>query len=691
MARSHHLAAAATAAGLALAGPGLVPAARADCQTAGAVTTCSGESGGGAFGVQQIGDARTVINLGTLTGTTAGVSLAGDGDVVINTGTIAGGSGVQTAGSNNTVTNGGTIAGAIDGINLGGISPFGNTVINNGLVTGGQGAGIAMIGAGLIVNNGVVRNVATDAGGALVGFALNVATGAVTVNNGTFDGVIFSGGSLVNAGLITVSVPGTGATHTITTFQQAASGVLRLRGDAAGNRDRLVIEQPSTLGGALQVALQPGLYGNTTVYASMVRGGGGFGGTQFAAATASSPYFTVSVTYGAITPTDVDVTLTRIPFNQVPGLTVNQRAIATALEQAYNPGLTGPAATLYTNLFAAPGLPVLDSLSGEIASAVQNPSFALGMQVLDMMSGRQQRRRDMPCTGSSGGGSGRWSAWAAGLGLGGHRDGDAGIGSARLGSSSAGGAAGADMCIGSNFVLGITVGAATTDFSLDGRAASGTARTGFVGTYGSWSFGPVYVDIGLAYLRNEYSTTRTATVNTLNEIATGDFAGNQVASRMEAGWRFHVRGFQLVPFVGLSGQVLRQNSYGETAVSTATGQPGVLGLNMQGATTNAPLPVLGGEASTTWEIGELLTITPRLRLSWGRETSTDRKASGSFQSLPGANFTVNGAPAARSAINVRAGVDIDVLRFFEAYAQFDGALAAGGSGFAGTAGVRMTW
>src|SRR5262249_12803909 len=46
----------------------------------------------------------------------------------------------------------------------------------------------------------------------------------------------------------------------------------------------------------------------------------------------------------------VDVTLTRTPFGAVAGLTANQRAVGNALEAGYSTTLTGPAATLYTNL-----------------------------------------------------------------------------------------------------------------------------------------------------------------------------------------------------------------------------------------------------------------------------------------------------------------------------------------------------
>jgi uncharacterized protein with beta-barrel porin domain len=63
----------------------------------------------------------------------------------------------------------------------------------------------------------------------------------------------------------------------------------------------------------------------------------------------------------------------------------------------------------------------------------------------------------------------------------------------------------------------------------------------------------------------------------------------------------------------------------------------------------------------------------------------------SFLSIPEASFTVHGARAARDAAMVRAGVDLTLFGLAEVYAQFDGALAAGGSAYAGKGGIRLAW
>ena len=60
------------------------------------------------------------------------------------------------------------------------------------------------------------------------------------------------------------------------------------------------------------------------------------------------------------------------------GLSANQRAVGNALEGAYATTLTGPAATLCTNLLMTGTPEALSQLSGEGTTAAQNATFASG-------------------------------------------------------------------------------------------------------------------------------------------------------------------------------------------------------------------------------------------------------------------------------------------------------------------------
>jgi outer membrane autotransporter protein len=163
--------------------------------------------------------------------------------------------------------------------------------------------------------------------------------------------------------------------------------------------------------------------------------------------------------------------------------------------------------------------------------------------------------------------------------------------------------------------------------------------------------GPLYVDATATYGLAQFSTNRIATQGTFVERATGDFDLDNVNS----------------------------------------GAPGILGLTYQHQTTTSVRSTLGGQAATTFQFGERLSVTPRLRAAWAHEFNADRQVNASFLSIPGAAFTINGARPARDAALVSAGVDVGMGRNVTVYAHFDGELAGSGNAYAGSGGLRVSW
>jgi uncharacterized protein with beta-barrel porin domain len=685
----------------------------------------------------------TVTNNGTITATaTEGqafgiqVQLGGGGNTIVNNGIITAtvtGSAVSTtaigiqAFASDTITNSGTIeAIATGGGDSIAVALFGLNVLTNtasGRIIANSPGGIAVEfddASNTLINQGLIQAIGV---GGIALSACGCVSDTVVVNSGTIDGqVSLDGGSntLTNSGLITVSTAGTGIAHLVAgTFTQTASGTLALRVDATPTSDTLAIVGTANLGGTLRATVQPGLYGATQTYVKVIDGtGGGTVVGTFASVASSSPFFAPSAAYFA---DHVDLTLTRIAFGAVPGATDNQRAVGNALESQYSVGLTGNAATIYANLLAATSLAALDALSGEIGTGAQNPSFAMGDAFSGALFGQLQRWR---AGGSASSGQSaayrvqfaaarpayemaqavpgastwpprsvgpRWAAWASGFGLGGSRDGDGSVGSGRLGYTMGGGAFGADAEIAPNLVIGGAVAAAASYFSLDSRASSGDARTIFFGLYGSWTSGPLYVDAALSYGHGQFTTKRTITSGTTTELANGAFDGNQYGGRIEAGWRFMVQRYELTPFAGLAVQALQQDGYRESTSDATTFAPGILGLSYQGETTTSVRSFLGGQAATTYRLGERMTVSPRLRLAWAHEFSADRQVNASFLSIPGAAFTVSGARPPRDSAIVGAGVDLALGRNVALFAQFDGDLSADGNAYAGTGGLRISW
>jgi len=181
----------------------------------------------------------------------------------------------------------------------------------------------------------------------------------------------------LSAGTLTMLPGGMLATGTYT----QTGGLLQFQLAPSGS-GRIEIVNTATLGGTLGVAVTPGLYGQSTPYTLL--SAGAISG-QFAQFISSPPSAFLSLSGPVYSPTSVDVTLTRTPFGAVAGLNANQRAVGNALEGAYATTLTGPAATLYTNLLMTGTPNALSQLSGEGITTAQNAAFGSGRMFDSLM------------------------------------------------------------------------------------------------------------------------------------------------------------------------------------------------------------------------------------------------------------------------------------------------------------------
>jgi hypothetical protein len=213
-------------------------------------------------------------------------------------------------------------------------------------------------------------------------------SGGLLTGNGT---IIAAGG---NTGVCNTGVCNTGGTVMpigsliIQGNYTQPGGTLEYQLSPGGSLGKLVVQGNATLGqgnatlgGTLAATITPGLYDSSSHYAGVLTASSVSG--EFAQASSSSVFLTLSTT---LTPTSVDLTLNRIPFGAVLGLSGNQRAVGNALEAAYSTTLTGQQALFYGNVLASPTTNVLTQLSGESnAGAGQIAAFQLTNQFLLLM------------------------------------------------------------------------------------------------------------------------------------------------------------------------------------------------------------------------------------------------------------------------------------------------------------------
>jgi uncharacterized protein with beta-barrel porin domain len=84
-------------------------------------------------------------------------------------------------------------------------------------------------------------------------------------------------------------------------------------------------------------------------------------------------------------------------------------------------------------------------------------------------------------------------------------------------------------------------------------------------------------------------------------------------------------------------------------------------------------------------------LTLRGRAAWAHDTNPDRNAQATFQSLPGVNFVVNGAAAARNSALTSASAGIAWTNGLAFAATFEGEFSDTTRSYAGKGVVRYTW
>lgn len=644
--------------------------ALADCSPPGGPTvTCTGTTAGFGDGTQS----NLTINIQSGATVSANPALNIDStNIVNNSGTISTGDsgfGIQLQ-NNNTINNSGTIRAGVDGDTIRGVGTSGNTVNNTGTIDG------------RVVLNGV---------------------GNVLINSGVL--------AILNANTAT------GAAHTTNTFTQTASGTLAVQVDNVSGMVGSILAATANINGTLRIIPRAGLYDPVTAYDNIVNASGTLNGT-FSTVTSASPFLTPSIVTDGTT---IDLTLTRVGFGSVSGMTPNQRAVGNAIEPGYSTALTGNAATFYGNLLAATSVSALDQLSGQGVSASQGASFGAGSLFTAAMSNQGLNgdssvtsvvfdpaplqyapSKDRKPRGSDAFASlvtkappiveqpGRWRVWTAGFGADRRVDGETSPGSASQTSRSYGGVIGVDHQVSRDLLLGIAAGGSESNFSVSDLSTSGRATGGHVGIYAVKTWNAFYAAASLSYARFDNSTTRTITGIGPTETATGSFASDLFGGRVELGWKQAYRGFTVTPFVAVEPSTLRQRGFTETSVQ-AGGAPGILGLTVDARTTNSLPTFVGAQFDTRTTFSNGWVLSPFARLSWVHEFEPNRRVSASFITLPTAAFTVDGARAASDSARLDTGARLTMLPGKSLFANFTGEWSDRSRSYAAVGGFRVAW
>ncbi len=598
------------------------------------------------------------------------------------------------------------------------VSGPGTTVSAGGMLV----VGVAATGSLTIANGASVT-----ANGVLLAFNPGFSSGAINVTGagstltstgaigiGSPDGAlnVLDGGRvdaatvIISEGRITIgggsSLNGAGLLLTGT-----ATTTFGLRGSLTNQIN--VGANPATLDGALVIT---GRNVGRTTY-TLVRSG------DLTGSTFSSVSFDPLLRNPVLSYTTGDVLLTVDPFlltSLLPGtVNTNQRNVAQAIDNALAGGAQPSMA--FENIFFLPGpelLNTLSQLSGEPGAGVQQSVLTgAGMfmgSVFDHAFGS-------PAGGAGAGGAplgyapqrqvsrqaaqayaavtpkdrpvsfeGRWSVWAAGYGGSSRISGDNAAGSHDTTSRVYGVTGGATYRASADSQLGFALGGAGSSFGIADGLGSGTSDSFNAALYGHHAFGPAYMAAALGYSWQDASTDRTVTAGGTTEVLRASFRPQALVARLEGGRRFEMPVFSVTPYAAVQTTTLFMPAYAEFAASG----PGLFALSYDSSRATTTRGELGARFDTMAALGDR-PLMLRAKAAWAHDWNNDRTVTATFQQLPGATFTVNGATPAANAALLSFGADLALGPGWTVGAGFDGEFSRTNASYAGKGNLRYSW
>jgi T5SS/PEP-CTERM-associated repeat protein len=613
----------------------------------------------------------------------------------------------------------------------------GSAVNATDIFVGEGGTGIVNVTNGGQVNLTGTTFIA-DCGCTVGTVTVSGAGSAWTSALGTTIGVFGTGqfnvldGATVNLGPVFLGTgPGTGTLKIDATSQATVAGGSYTQGS----------------GGTLNVGISPTSNGKVTVTGGdidLTNGGAGNGALVVNAKTTVAKTYTIMTTDGAViggfsgvsvvgnannlqvlygvscgagcSAVQLTVDTFSVANNLPSGLTGNPKHVADALDKAIASGLTIP--DPFFNVFALSGgslVKALSQLSGEPAAGAEqsniqlmnsfmalllnpfsgalndNPgaigparAFGPGEQISPEAAAAYaavtpKDKRVAPFAA-------RWTVWGQAYGGYNTTNGDTSSGSHNSTARTYGLATGFDYRSSADTMVGFALAGGGESWGLSDGLGGGHGEALQLGVYGTKQYGAAYLSGSLAYAAHNITTDRTVTVAGSDQLR-ANFTAQSVGGRIETGYRFLTPYAGVTPYAALQLQGFFTPSYGENAVSGTNAFALAYGARSSLATRTE----LGAWFDKTLALEDDKVLSLRLRTAWANDHQSDQAIGASFQTLPGASFTVNGAKPATNLALVTAGAELKLANNVSVGVKFDGEFAGVSQTYAGTGVVRRVW
>jgi uncharacterized protein with beta-barrel porin domain len=286
----------------------------------------------------------------------------------------------------------------------------------------------------------------------------------------------------------------------------------------------------------------------------------------------------------------------------------------------------------------------------------------------------------------------RWSIWAAGYGGQSNLSGSAFAGSHDLSARAYGFATGLDYRVTPYSVVGFALGGGGTNYSIANGFGGGHSDMFQAAVYSLTRVDAAYVSAAIAYGWHGETTDRTVTVAGFDQLTAG-FNANNIAGRVEGGYRFAVpglfdpQGFGVTPYGAFQMQAFYTPSYSETATA---GSP-LFALSYDAHTTEVIRTELGAWIDRPFRVSDDAVVSLRGRAAWAHDDWSGLTYTPSFLSLAGTNWSETGAPPPRDLLLASAVAEVSFSNGISLAGKFDAELSQHSETYIGSARLRYNW
>ncbi len=248
------------------------------------------------------------------------------------------------------------------------------------------------------------------------------------------------------------------------------------------------------------------------------------------------------------------------------------------------------------------------------------------------------------------GGGGGPAAWGQVFGAWGSMDGDGNA--ARTDTSTTGILMGADTAVAGTGKAGVLAGYSQTRVGVNARASTASSDNYHLGAYGADQLGPLGLRAGVTYAWRDVHMARSVSMAGFSDHLDSHYQTGGVQAFGEAAYQIDLKPVRLEPYAGAAYVNLGDSAFSEFGGAAA------LSGKVAGADLTFTNLGLRGAADFTVQGA---VVTAKLAASWrhvyGRVTSSSTAAFAGSSA-----FTTYGAPIARDAVAIDAGLDVAVAR-----------------------------